>query len=63
MTLIFIGMKPMEKKLVVRITDQQAKWLCKTLEGENTTKSQAVRAALNQYLIEKTRLDEIIGKK
>lgn len=52
---IFIGMKPMKKKLVVRITDSQARWLSKALAQEKTTKSLIIRNALNSYLIEKTR--------
>jgi len=56
-------LKPMNTKLVVRITDSQARWLSKSLAEENTTKSRIVRNALNSYLIEKTRLYEDLENK
>ncbi len=54
MTEVFMGMKPMSKKLVVRITDSQAKWLAKALITEKTTTSGLIRNAINTYLIENT---------
>ena len=62
MTGIFIIMNTMSKKLVVRITDSQARWLTKVLSQENATKSQIIRNALNSYLIEKTHMNENLEK-
>jgi hypothetical protein len=56
-------MKPMNKKLVVRITDSQARWLIKVLTQMNVSKSELVRNALNSYLIQKANTDEIVEKK
>jgi hypothetical protein len=63
MTEVFISMKPMSKRLVVRITDSQAKWLAIALSQENTTKSRIIRNAINSYLVEKTRLNEDLENK
>lgn len=63
MTEIVITMNSMAIKLVVRITDSQARWLNKVLSQENTTKSRIIRNALNSYLIEKTHINENLEKK
>jgi len=41
-------------KIIVRITESQLRWLTDLLIREQRTKSQILREALNQYLIEKT---------
>jgi hypothetical protein len=41
-------------KIIVRITESQLRWLTDILIVEQRTKSQILREALNQYLIEKT---------
>ena len=61
--MIFMVMKPMNKKLVVRISDSQARWLIKVLTQMNVSKSELVRNALNSYLIQKAHTDEIVEKK
>lgn len=53
----------MSKKVVVRISDSQAKFLARALAQENTTKSRIIRNAINSYLIEKTCLNEDLEKK
>jgi len=53
----------MSQKLVVRITESQAKLVARALLHENTTKSKIIRNAINSYLIEKTRLNEDLEKK
>jgi metal-responsive CopG/Arc/MetJ family transcriptional regulator len=45
-------------KIIVRITESQLRWLTDILIKEQRTKSQILREALNQYLIEKTRRNE-----
>jgi metal-responsive CopG/Arc/MetJ family transcriptional regulator len=45
-------------KIIVRITESQLRWLTDILIKEQRTKSQILREALNQYLIEKTRRKE-----
>lgn len=42
-------------KLVVRITENQLRWLTDVLIKEQRTKSQVIREALNLYLIEKNK--------
>ena len=46
-------------KIIVRITESQLRWLTDVLIQEQRTKSQILREALNQYLIEKTNRNEI----
>ncbi len=46
MTEVFISMKPMSKRLVVRITDSQAKWLAIALSQENTTRALGLETIL-----------------
>jgi hypothetical protein len=46
-------------KIIIRITESQAKWLADVLIQEQRTKSQVLREALNQYLIETTHRHEI----
>ena len=41
-------------KIIIRITESQAKWLANVLIQEQRTKSQVLREALNNYLIENT---------
>jgi hypothetical protein len=45
-------------KIIVRITESQLRWLTDILIKEQRTKSQILREALNQYLIEKTLRNE-----
>ena len=50
--MIFMDMsKP--HKIIVRISESQLRWLADVLVQEQRTKSQILREALNQYLIEK----------
>jgi len=58
-TLIFISMSRKTHKLIVRITENQLKWLTDVLIQEHRTKSQVLREALNQYMIEKKHCYEI----
>ena len=48
-------MNPKHNKLVVRITENQLRWLADVLVQEQRTKSQVLREALNNYLIENNR--------
>jgi len=46
-------------KIIVRITENQLRFLTDVLVKEQRTKSQIIREALNQYLIEKSNRYEI----
>jgi metal-responsive CopG/Arc/MetJ family transcriptional regulator len=41
------------RKIIARITENQLRWLTDVLIQEQRTKSQVIRDALNQYLVEK----------
>lgn len=47
-----MAVKP--KKLIIRITEQQAKFLADIVIQEQRTRSEIARQALNQLLIEKS---------
>jgi len=40
-------------KIIVRVSESQLRWLADVLIQEQRTKSQVIREALNQYLVEK----------
>lgn len=52
---IFIGMIPKSHKIIARITESQLRWLTDVLIQEQRNKSQILREALNQYLVEKNK--------
>lgn len=58
-----MGMGKKSHKIIVRITESQLRWLTDILIQEQRTKSQILREALNQYLIEKTRRNETPERK
>ncbi len=39
-------------KIIVRVSESQLRWLADVLIQEQRTKSQVIREALNQYLVE-----------
>ena len=56
-----LSMELKSRKIVVRITESQLRWLTRVLIQEQVNKSDIVRNALNAYLIEKYRSYEIKG--
>jgi len=56
--LIFIGMTNKPRKLIIRISEQQARFLADIVLKEERTRSEITREALNQYLVEKIDKDE-----
>jgi metal-responsive CopG/Arc/MetJ family transcriptional regulator len=50
-------------KLVVRISENQLRWLSNVLIQEQRTKSEILRDALNKYLVENTHAHEIKEQK
>lgn len=49
---IFISMGPKSRKVVIRITESQARWLTEVIIQEQKTQSQIIRTAINDYLVE-----------
>lgn len=60
---IFICMSPKPNKIIVRLTEQQTKWLMAAVMQEELNKSEVIRRALNFYLIETIQPDEKKNKK
>lgn len=50
-------------KIIVRLTEQQTKWLMTAVMLEEKNKSEIIRRALNSYLIETIEPDEKKNKK
>lgn len=49
-------------KIIIRITESQARWLTDVLIQEQRSKSEVLREALSLYLIEKTNRHETTEK-
>jgi metal-responsive CopG/Arc/MetJ family transcriptional regulator len=58
-----MSMGAKSRKVVVRITESQARWLTKAIIQEHKTKSQIIRAAINDYLVENLDQKEIVIEK
>lgn len=56
-------MSPKPNKIIVRLTEQQTKWLMAAVMQEELNKSEVIRRALNFYLIETIQPDEKKNKK
>ena len=53
MTDIYMDMVHKKEKLIIRITEQQARFLADVVIREQRTKSEITRQALNEFLLEK----------
>lgn len=51
------------RKVVIRITESQARWIAKAIIQEQKTQSQIIRAAINDYLVENIDKKEKIDEK
>lgn len=49
---IFICMAAKSRKVVIRISESQARWLTRAIIQEQKNQSQIIRAAINDYLVE-----------
>lgn len=58
---MFMSLK--NNKIIVRLTEQQTKWLMTAVMLEEKNKSEIIRRALNSYLIETIEPDEKKNKK
>lgn len=56
-------MSPKPHKIIVRLSEQQTKWLMTAVLQEEINKSEVIRRALNLYLIETIQPDEKKNKK
>ena len=56
---IFIGMEKKTRPISLRLKESQVRWLTEILIEERRTKSEILRDALNRYLVENIRRNEL----